>query len=38
MQTTNFLIIGQGLCGTWLSYELLKAGASFIVIDEPVKN
>lgn len=38
MQTTNFLIIGQGLCGTWLSYELLKAGASCIVIDETIKN
>lgn len=38
MQTTNFLIIGQGLCGTWLSYELTKAGASCIVIDELIKN
>lgn len=38
MQTTNFLIIGQGLSGTWLSYELEKAGASYLVIDEPIKN
>lgn len=28
------IIVGQGLCGTWLSYYLEKAGASFIVIDK----
>jgi glycine/D-amino acid oxidase-like deaminating enzyme len=32
---TQFLIVGQGLCGTWLSYYLQQAGASFIVIDVP---
>jgi glycine/D-amino acid oxidase-like deaminating enzyme len=31
----DYLIIGQGLCGTWLSYYLQKAGRSFIVIDQP---
>lgn len=28
------IIIGQGLCGTLLSYELMKAGKSVLVIDE----
>ncbi len=31
----DYLIIGQGICGTFLSYELLKAGKKIIVIDEP---
>lgn len=30
----DFLIIGQGLCGTFLSYYLLKAGKKVMVIDE----
>lgn len=30
----DFILIGQGLCGSFLSYELEKAGKSFIVIDE----
>jgi glycine/D-amino acid oxidase-like deaminating enzyme len=30
----DYIIVGQGLCGTWLSYYLQKAGRSFIVIDE----
>lgn len=30
----DYLIIGQGLCGTFLSYYLLKAGKNVIVIDE----
>ncbi|MBE7172786.1 MAG: FAD-binding oxidoreductase [Williamsia sp.] len=34
MHTEN-LIIGQGICGTLLCYELQKAGQSFLVIDEP---
>lgn len=29
----EFLIIGQGLCGTWLSYYLHKANRSFLIID-----
>jgi glycine/D-amino acid oxidase-like deaminating enzyme len=31
---TDTLIIGQGLCGTWLSFWLEEAGADYIVIDE----
>lgn len=30
----DFLLIGQGICGTFLSRELQKAGYSFLVIDE----
>src|SRR5258706_15161710 len=30
----NILIIGQGICGTLLSWYLEKAGLSFLVIDE----
>lgn len=33
MRTTEFLIVGQGICGTFLSWYLHKAGRSFIVID-----
>jgi glycine/D-amino acid oxidase-like deaminating enzyme len=32
--TVDYLIIGQGICGTWLSYYLLKEGKSVLVIDE----
>ncbi|HUC79719.1 MAG TPA: FAD-binding oxidoreductase [Flavisolibacter sp.] len=31
---TDVLIIGQGLCGTMLSWHLHKEGKSFVVIDE----
>lgn len=30
----DFLIIGQGICGTFLSYYLLQAGKKILVIDE----
>lgn len=30
----DFLLIGQGICGTFLSRELQKAGYSFLVIDD----
>lgn len=30
----DFLIIGQGLCGTLLSYFLLKGGKKILIIDE----
>jgi glycine/D-amino acid oxidase-like deaminating enzyme len=30
----NYIIVGQGLCGTWLSYYLEQAGQSFMIIDE----
>src|ERR1043166_3713658 len=29
----DFIIVGQGLSGTWLSWYLTKENASFIVID-----
>lgn len=31
--TVDYIIIGQGLCGTWLSYYLLKENKSVIVFD-----
>jgi len=31
---TDTLIIGQGICGTFLSWELEQAGVPFLVIDE----
>ncbi len=31
---TEFLIVGQGICGSFLSWELQKAGRPFIIIDE----
>jgi len=34
----EFLIIGQGISGTWLSYYLQKANKSFIVIDNEQPN
>ncbi len=36
--TTEFLIIGQGLCGTWLSWWLKKMDRSVLVIDEYNEN
>jgi glycine/D-amino acid oxidase-like deaminating enzyme len=30
----DYIIIGQGICGTFLSWSLQKAGYSFLVIDE----
>jgi glycine/D-amino acid oxidase-like deaminating enzyme len=30
----EYIIIGQGLCGTWLSWYLTKENRSFIVIDK----
>jgi len=35
---TDVLIIGQGIAGTLLSYELMRAGKSAIVIDKPSQN
>ena len=34
----DYLIIGQGISGTWLSYYLEKANKSFIVIDNAHPN
>ncbi len=30
---TDYIIVGQGLCGSWLSYYLRSFGASVIVVD-----
>jgi len=35
---TDVLIIGQGLCGTLLSWQLHKEGKSFLVIDDNAEN
>ena len=34
----DYIIIGQGICGTWLSYYLTKSGYSVLVIDDPKEN
>ena len=34
----DFLIIGQGICGTFLSWYLKKANHSFLIIDESKNN
>lgn len=34
----DYLIVGQGICGTFLSHELIKAGKSVLVIDESKPN
>src|SRR6187399_2395907 len=34
----DYLIIGQGISGTWLSYYLKKANKSFIIIDNDQPN
>jgi glycine/D-amino acid oxidase-like deaminating enzyme len=34
----DYIIIGQGICGTFLSWSLQKAGYSFLVIDEAQPN
>ena len=33
-QQTDILIIGQGICGTFLGWELMQAGVPHILIDE----
>jgi glycine/D-amino acid oxidase-like deaminating enzyme len=33
-EQTEVLIVGQGLCGTFLSLELERAGISHLIIDE----
>ena len=34
----DFLIVGQGICGTMLSWYLHKEGKTFLVIDEEKPN
>jgi glycine/D-amino acid oxidase-like deaminating enzyme len=36
--TVDYLIIGQGIAGTWLSYYLDRQGASILVIDNAAPN
>lgn len=36
--TIDTLIIGQGICGTFLSYYLQKEGLNYIVIDDAAPN
>jgi len=36
--SNRFIIVGRGLCGTWLSYWLQKAGADIVVMDEAKAN
>ena len=31
----DYIIVGQGLVGTWMSYYAQKAGKSFIVVNDP---
>ncbi len=38
MKSTEYIIVGQGLAGTLISFELLKKGKSFIVFDEQKEN
>ena len=38
MNKTEYIIVGQGLAGTLVAFELQKAGKSFIVIDEQKEN
>lgn len=37
-QSIDYLIIGQGLAGTFLAHELDKQGHSFLLIDNPQAN
>lgn len=34
----DFIVVGQGLCGTWLSFYLKQAGAKVIVIDPEISG
>ncbi|MCX8020735.1 MAG: FAD-binding oxidoreductase [Chitinophagaceae bacterium] len=35
---TEVIVVGQGICGTWLSYYLLRQQKSFVVIDDALPN
>ena len=35
LDKVKYLIVGQGLVGTWMSYHLDKAGISFKIINDP---
>jgi glycine/D-amino acid oxidase-like deaminating enzyme len=34
IQKVDYIIVGQGVVGTWLSYYTLKAGKTFIVVND----
>lgn len=34
----DYIIIGQGICGTWLSYYLTEAGKSVLVFDDETNS
>ncbi|QES87747.1 FAD-dependent oxidoreductase [Rhizosphaericola mali] len=34
----DFIVVGQGVCGTFLSYYLLEKGFSVIVVDQFREN
>ena len=34
----DYIIVGQGLCGSFLSWNLMKAGKKVLVIDESKPN
>ncbi|MBX9735041.1 MAG: FAD-binding oxidoreductase [Chitinophagaceae bacterium] len=36
--TIDYIIVGQGISGTFLSWELMKRGKRVLVIDEPKNN
>lgn len=38
MVKVDFIIVGQGICGSILSYQLIKKGKTVIVIDENKNN
>lgn len=38
MQTIEFLVVGQGLAGTMVSWFLERAGRSFLVVDQPLSG
>lgn len=35
---TSVIVVGQGLCGTWLSYWLEQLGVDYVVVDEERPN
>ena len=37
-QSVDYLIVGQGLCGTLLSWYLYKEGKTFLMIDDGAEN
>lgn len=38
MQEVDYIIVGQGLCGSFLSWNLLRAGKKVLVIDQSFTN